>query len=56
MTTFKWHFYAIDNGGKKQSFYITAGSKTAAIEKGMKKARKNAAGDIVNLDCRLCLY
>ena len=52
-TMAKWSFYAIDNGGKKQSFTIKANSKPEAIEKGYKRAKKNAAGDFNNWDCKL---
>ena len=49
----KWTFYFSDNGGKKQSFVVTAKSKPEAIEKGMKKAQKNAKGDCIRWDCSL---
>lgn len=42
----KWSFSCNDNGGKRQSFKVTAGSKQEAITKGFEKARKNASGDI----------
>ena len=41
-----WSFYAVDNGGKRHCYTIKAASKTEAIDKGMERARKNAAGDI----------
>ena len=50
---YKWNFRAIDNGGKRQFFTVKANSKPEAIEKGMKKARRNAAGDINNWECSL---
>lgn len=50
-----WSFYAADNGGKKQFCKIKANSKTDAIEKGMNRARKYAAGDIIAWDCKLIL-
>ena len=49
----KWIFTAHDNSGKNQVLKITAGSKTEAINKGMEKAKKNAAGDINTWNCRL---
>lgn len=36
----------VDNGGKHQAFTVSAPNKAAAIEKALKKAEKNAAGDI----------
>lgn len=50
---YSWSFYASDNGGKKQFFKVKANSKTDAINKGFKKAEKNAAGDITNWECKL---
>ena len=29
----KWSFYAIDNGGKKQFFTVTAATRAEAIDK-----------------------
>lgn len=52
---YKWRFTCNDNGGKRQSFIVKASSKTDAIAKGFKKARKNAAGDIIAWDCKLIL-
>lgn len=49
----KWSFTCIDNGGKRQFFTVTSNSKPDAIDKGWKKARKNAAGDITNWNCTL---
>lgn len=46
MTNYKFSFHCVDNGGKHQAFTVSALNKAAAIEKAMKKARKNAAGDI----------
>lgn len=51
----KWSFYCIDNGGKRQGFTVKADSKPEAIEKAMKRARKNAKGDLNNWECRLAL-
>lgn len=55
MTNYTFDFYCIDNAGKKQFFKVKAASKPQAIEKGMKKAKKNAAGNINNWECRLCI-
>lgn len=49
-------FSCIDNGGKRQFFKVKAKDKQSAIEKGLKKARKNAAGDINNWDCTLVRF
>ena len=49
----KWAFYFIDNSGKKQFLTISANSKPEAIEKGFIKAKKSAAGDCNNWDCKL---
>ena len=49
----KWSFYAIDNGGKRQFFTVTASSKPEAIEKGITRAKKNAKGDLNNWECTL---
>lgn len=46
MTNYKFSFHCVDNGGKHQAFTVSAPSKAAAIDKALKKARKNAAGDI----------
>ena len=53
MTKYTFIFTAHDNGGKRQTFTVKAEDKKEAIEKGFKKARKNAAGDINSWDCRL---
>ena len=50
-----WSFFAGDNGGKKQFIKIKANSKPEAIEKGMQKAKKNAAGDIIAWGCKLAI-
>jgi hypothetical protein len=49
----KWYFRAIDNGGKHQTFTVSANSKPEAINKGMEKAKKHAAGDITTWNCSL---
>jgi hypothetical protein len=49
----KWYFNATDNGGKVQSFTVTAPSKTEAINKGFEKAKKKAVGDITTWRCTL---
>lgn len=51
----KWIFRCSDNGGKKQFFTVSAKDKPSAIEKGFKRARKYAAGDINSSDweCKL---
>lgn len=49
----KWTFTARDNGGKHQVITITAGSKLEAIEKGIRRAKKKAAGDITTWNCNL---
>lgn len=49
----KWSFSCNDNGGKKQFFVVSANNKTDAIQKAFKKARKNAAGDIITWNCTL---
>lgn len=46
MTNYKFSFHCVDNGGKHQAFTVSAPSKAAAIDKALKKAQKNAAGDI----------
>ena len=49
-----WHFSIGDNGGKHHYFKVKANSKPEAIEKGMQRARKNAAGDLSHhWECRL---
>lgn len=49
----KWNFNAIDNGGKRQFFTVTATSKPEAIQKGIERAKKHAAGNITNWNCNL---
>lgn len=49
----KWGFTCIDNGRKRQSFTVTAGSKSEAEKKGFQKAKKAAKGDIITWECRL---
>lgn len=44
---YKFQFSCIDNGGKRQSFTISANDKKTAIDKALAKARKNAKGDIL---------
>lgn len=46
MTNHKFAFSCIDNGGKRQAFIVAAPDKASAIDKALKKAAKNAAGDI----------
>ena len=48
-----WTFRCIDNGRKRQFFDVNADNKTEAIDKGFKKANKNAKGDIINWECVL---
>ena len=52
-TTYSFTFRCIDNGGKRQSITIKASNKAEAIDKGLKRAKKNAAGDIRNWECVL---
>lgn len=49
----KWGFTYKDNGGKHQFFKVTAPDKTAAINKGTERAKKNAKGDCLFWDCKL---
>ena len=49
----KWIFTAQDNGGKHQIIKVTAASKPEAIDKGMERAQRKAAGDINTWNCRL---
>lgn len=51
MTKYKFTFYCIDNGGKKQCFTVKAVDKAAAIAAGMERAKKHAAGNINNWEC-----
>lgn len=46
MASFKFIFSCTDNGGKHQRFEVIAPDKPKAIQLGLGKARKNAAGDI----------
>ena len=52
-TQYRFNFTCRDNGGKYQSFAVSAASKDEAIHKAFKKANKAAAGDITSWDCRL---
>ena len=52
MTNYKFVFTCRDNGGKYQSFTVSAADKTAAITKGLTRARKNAKGDFNTWDCK----
>jgi len=49
----KWSFTARDNGGKFQVMTVKAADKPTAIKKGMDRANKHAAGDIIKWDCYL---
>lgn len=49
----KWYFSARDNGGKFQTFTVTAVTKPEAIDKGIERAKKHAAGDITTWSCSL---
>lgn len=49
----KWTFTARDSGGKYQVITVTAGNKPEAIEKGIRRAEKKAAGDITTWNCSL---
>ena len=50
----KWSFSIGDNSGKRQIFTVSAKDKQEAIEKGFKRAKKNAKGDLsFHWDCRL---
>lgn len=51
--TTKWTFTARDNGGKYQSFTVSASTKNDAIKKGFEKAKKAAHGDITTWQCTL---
>lgn len=52
-TQYRFNFACRDNGGKYQSFAVSASSKDEAIHKAFKKANKAAAGSITSWDCRL---
>ena len=52
-TQYRFNFACHDNGGKYQSFAVSASSKDEAIQKAFKKANKAAAGDIISLHCQL---
>ena len=54
-TQYRFNFACHDNGGKYQSFAVSAASKDEAIQKAFKKANKAAAGDITSWECRLAL-
>jgi len=49
----KWSFTARDNGGKFQALTIRAADKPTAIKKGIDRAKKGAAGDLITWNCRL---
>lgn len=49
----KWNFSAMDNGGKRQFFTVTAPTKPEAINKGIERAKKHAAGDVTSWTCSL---
>lgn len=53
MSTFS--FFCIDNGQKRQGFSVKANSKSEAEKKAFAKAKKNAKGDIIFLECRLSI-
>ena len=53
---YKFNFSCVDNGGKRQSFTVKANNKMAAIDAGLKRARKNAAGDIYGWTCKLLAF
>ena len=52
-TQYRFNFACRDNGGKYQSFTVSASSKDEAIHKAFKKANKAAAGSITSWECRL---
>ena len=52
-TQYRFIFACYDNGGKYQSFAVSASSNDEAIQKALKKANKAAAGDITSWECRL---
>ena len=54
-TQYRFNLACRDNGGKYQSFAVSASSKDEAIHKAFKKANKAAAGDITSWECRLAL-
>lgn len=53
MTNYTFNFRCIDNGGKRQVFKVKAPDKQKAIEKGFKRAEKNARGDITSWECNV---
>lgn len=52
---YKFQFSCIDNGGYRQNFIVKASNKLVAIDKALKKATKNAKGDITTWECKLVL-
>lgn len=50
---YTWDFNCRDNGGKRQFFKVKANDKPAAINKALKRAEKNAKGDIIVWECNL---
>lgn len=52
-TQYRFNFACRDNGGKYQSFAVSAASKDEAIQKALKKANKAAAGSITSWHCSL---
>lgn len=52
-TQYRFNFACRDNGGKYQSFAVSASTKDEAIHKAFKKANKAAAGSITSWECRL---
>nr|DAQ00847.1 MAG TPA: hypothetical protein [Caudoviricetes sp.] len=52
-TQYRFNFACRDNGGKYQSFAVSASTKYEAIHKAFKKANKAAAGSITSWECRL---
>lgn len=54
MSGIMFSFSCVDNSGKRQSFTIkNAVNMQDAIDKGFKKATKNAKGDITTWECKL---
>lgn len=52
-TQYRFNFVCHDNGGKYQSFAVSAGDKNEAIHKALKKANKVAAGSITSWHCQM---
>lgn len=53
-TNHEFIFRCTDNGGKHQTFTVKAPDKQTAIDRGFKRAKKNAKGDInPSWECRL---